>query len=575
MRETRLDRRRPRHAALRRAGHDAERGAARARPLLGRRPASREVEALVDARRPARDPVRHPRREGRRGLGRLGRRRGRPARARASCGRASRSSSCSPTSACASTRRTATAASLQRRGGRQRRQRSSCSPRTAVSHAEAGADVVVPERHDGRPRRRDPRGARRRRLDELPIVAYAAKYASAFYGPFREAADSAPAFGDRRGYQMDPANVREALRECELDVAEGADMLMVKPALPYLDVIRAVRERFDLPLAAYNVSGEYAMVKAAAAQGWLDERQRRARVADRDPPRRRRPRSSRTGRRTARRHGWSSVARRTRSGARWQRARRSVDPRRRQLARARDEGGRPRRAASFMRRGAGARASRTSTARRYVDWVMSWGPLIFGHADPETVAAVVEAAADGTTSARRPSARSSSPPRSSTPCRRSRRCASSPPGTEAAMSAIRLAARRHRPRPRSSSSPAATTATPTRCSPRAGLRRGDARHPVDARACRRRRPPTRSSARTTTSTRRPRRSRATARGSPCVIVEPVAGNMGVVPPRAGLPRGAALALRRVRRAARLRRGDHRASASRAAARRSATASRPT
>src|SRR2546428_3046237 len=117
----------------------------------------------------------------------------------------------------------------------------------------------------------------RARLDregfvDTPILAYAAKYASAFYGPFREAAESAPAFGDRRGYQMDPANVREALRECELDVEEGADMLMVKPALPCLDVIRAVREEFDLPLAAYNVSGEYAMLKAAAAKGLLDER---------------------------------------------------------------------------------------------------------------------------------------------------------------------------------------------------------------------------------------------------------------------------------------------------------------
>ena len=111
----------------------------------------------------------------------------------------------------------------------------------------------------------------REALPETPIVAYSAKYASAFYGPFREAADSTPSFGDRRGYQMDPANVREALRECELDIAEGADVIMVKPALPYLDVIRAARERFDLPLAAYNVSGEYAMVKAAAAQGWLDE----------------------------------------------------------------------------------------------------------------------------------------------------------------------------------------------------------------------------------------------------------------------------------------------------------------
>jgi porphobilinogen synthase len=139
--------------------------------------------------------------------------------------------------------------------------------RTAVSHVEAGADVVCPsDMMDGRV------GAIREHLPQTPIVAYSAKYASAFYGPFRDVADSAPAFGDRRGYQMDPGNVREALRECELDVAEGADMLMVKPALPYLDVIRAVRERFDLPLAAYNVSGEYAMVKAAAAAGDLDER---------------------------------------------------------------------------------------------------------------------------------------------------------------------------------------------------------------------------------------------------------------------------------------------------------------
>ena len=145
--------------------------------------------------------------------------------------------------------------------------------RTAVSHVDAGADAVAPsDMMDGRV------GAIRGALDDggfgaTPILSYAAKYASAFYGPFREAAESAPAFGDRRGYQMDPANVREALRECEQDVAEGADLLMVKPALPNLDVIRAVRERFDLPVAAYNVSGEYAMVKAAAASGWMDERQ--------------------------------------------------------------------------------------------------------------------------------------------------------------------------------------------------------------------------------------------------------------------------------------------------------------
>jgi porphobilinogen synthase len=143
--------------------------------------------------------------------------------------------------------------------------------RMAVSHARAGAHIVAPsDMMDGRV------AAIRRALDdaghiETPILSYAAKYASAFYGPFRDAADSAPQFGDRRGYQMDPANVREALREVRLDVEEGADMVMVKPALPYLDVIRAVKESTDRPVAAYNVSGEYAMVKAAAARGWVDE----------------------------------------------------------------------------------------------------------------------------------------------------------------------------------------------------------------------------------------------------------------------------------------------------------------
>jgi porphobilinogen synthase len=139
--------------------------------------------------------------------------------------------------------------------------------RTAAAHVEAGADAVCPsDMMDGRV------AAIRAELPDTPIVAYSAKYASSFYGPFRDAAGSAPAFGDRRGYQMDPGNLREALRECELDVAEGADVVLVKPALPYLDVIRAVRERFDLPLAAFNVSGEYAMVKAAAAAGDVDER---------------------------------------------------------------------------------------------------------------------------------------------------------------------------------------------------------------------------------------------------------------------------------------------------------------
>jgi porphobilinogen synthase len=145
--------------------------------------------------------------------------------------------------------------------------------KTAISHARAGADAVAPsDMMDGRV------GALRAQLDaeghkDLPIVAYSAKFASAFYGPFREAAASAPSFGDRRSYQMDPANSDEAVREALLDVEEGADMVMVKPALPYLDVIRRVKDAMRVPVAAYNVSGEYAMVKAAAAAGYLDERE--------------------------------------------------------------------------------------------------------------------------------------------------------------------------------------------------------------------------------------------------------------------------------------------------------------
>lgn len=143
--------------------------------------------------------------------------------------------------------------------------------KTAVSHAHAGADIVAPsDMMDGRVQ------ALRESLDEhgflqAPILSYAAKYASAFYGPFREAAESTPAFGDRRSHQMDPGNIREAMREIEIDLNEGADMIMIKPALSYLDVIRAARERFDVPISAYNVSGEYAMVKAAAGRGWIDE----------------------------------------------------------------------------------------------------------------------------------------------------------------------------------------------------------------------------------------------------------------------------------------------------------------
>ena len=144
--------------------------------------------------------------------------------------------------------------------------------RMALSHAEAGADIVAPsDMMDGRVK------AIREALDDsgfinVPIMSYAAKYASAFYGPFRDAAQSAPQFGDRRSYQMDSANVREALREAEQDVAEGADIIMIKPALAYLDVISKVRATFNHPVAAYNVSGEYSMVKAAASRGWIDER---------------------------------------------------------------------------------------------------------------------------------------------------------------------------------------------------------------------------------------------------------------------------------------------------------------
>jgi len=144
--------------------------------------------------------------------------------------------------------------------------------KTAVSHARAGVDIVAPSAMmDGQVA-----GVRaaldREGFEDTAILAYAAKHASAFYGPFRDAADSAPRFGDRRGYQKDPANLRESLREIALDLEEGADIVMVKPALPYLDVIRAARERFDAPLAAYAVSGEYAMIKAAADRGWIDER---------------------------------------------------------------------------------------------------------------------------------------------------------------------------------------------------------------------------------------------------------------------------------------------------------------
>ncbi len=301
--------------------------------------------------------------------------------------------------------------------------------RTAVSHVAAGADAVAPsDMMDGRV------GAIRAALDDAgeeatPIVSYAAKYASAFYGPFREAAESTPSFGDRRGYQMDPANVREALRECELDLEEGADVLMVKPAMPNLDVIRAVRESFDVPVAAYNVSGEYAMLKAAAAKGWLDE-----------------PQAALEALTAIKRAGadvivsyWTKDARamalRTRSTL-WLRATRLIpggvnSPVRAMRAVGLDE-------PLFVRRGEGAYLEDVN-GRRYVDWVMSWGPLLFGHADAETVEAVREAALDGT-SFGAPTEREvelAAEVVDAVPSVEMVRLVSS--GTEAAMSALRLA----------------------------------------------------------------------------------------------------------------------------------------
>src|SRR4029453_1466575 len=269
----RLPRRRRRSPARGPAGH---------RPALRRR-ARRGGRDARGPRRVRGAALRHPRGQGRGGLGRLRRGRDRPARS-------PRAAPALPGPRPRDRRLPLRVHVLGPRGfPRQYPSHGHCGvvrgdeidndaslellARTAVSHAEAGADTVCPsDMMDGRV------GAIRASLDDagfeqIPIVSYAAKYASAFYGPFRDAAESAPSFGDRRGYQLDPSNVREALRECELDVREGADALLVKPALPYLDVVRAARERFELPVGAYNVSGEYAMLKAAARDGWLDERQ--------------------------------------------------------------------------------------------------------------------------------------------------------------------------------------------------------------------------------------------------------------------------------------------------------------
>ena len=296
--------------------------------------------------------------------------------------------------------------------------------RTAVSHVEAGADAVCPsDMMDGRV------GAIREALPETPIVSYAAKYASAFYGPFREVAESTPAFGDRRGYQMDPANVREALRECALDLAEGADVLMVKPALPYLDVIRAVRDRFDCPVWAYNVSGEYAMVEAAAAAGHLDRQRAVLESAHRDPPRRRGDDRHVLG------EGRRIVASLTQTEL-WRRATRLIpggvnSPVRAMKAVGLDE-------PLFVDRGEGAYLVDVE-GRRFVDWVQSWGPLLFGHADPETLAAVTDAATRGTTfgAATEAEVELASEIVDAVPSVEMVRLVSS--GTEAAMSTIRLA----------------------------------------------------------------------------------------------------------------------------------------
>ena len=412
--------------------------------------------------------------------------------------------------------------------------------RTAVSHVEAGADAVAPsDMMDGRV------GAIREVLPETPIVAYAAKYASAFYGPFRDVAESAPSFGDRRGYQMDPANVREALRECELDLAEGADVLMVKPALPYLDVIRAVRERFDCPVAAYNVSGEYAMVKAAGAAGHLDERTGGARVADRDQACRRRPRLLLLD------EGSRNVALRQLS-ALARRAERLIpggvnSPVRAMRSVGLDE-------PIFIRSGSGSTIEDVD-GNRYVDWVMSWGPLVFGHADEETLAAIAEAAQRGTTFGAPTEAEVELAAEivDAVPSVEMVRLVSS--GTEAAMSAIRLA-RGFTRRDRiikfagcyhghsdgllaSAGSGLATLGIPS--SP--GV-------------------PTGTTGDTVVTTYNDLDATAAAverygEGLAAIIVEPVAGNMGVVPPAPGFLEALRALCDASRRAADLRRGDHR------------------
>ena len=316
--------------------------------------------------------------------------------------------------------------------------------------------------------------------------------------------------------------MREALRECELDVAEGADALIVKPALPNLDVIRAARERFDLPVAAYNVSGEYAMVKAAAARGWLDERQAATRVADGDLARRRR----------LHRHVLGQGARRLALKAKSDLARQAErlipggvnSPVRAMTAVGLDD-------PLFVRRGDGAYLE-TVEGARYVDWVMSFGPLVFGHADPETVEAVREAARGGHDLRRVDRARGRAR------CRDRRRV---PVDRAGAPRELRDGGGDDRDPARAGRDEARPHPQVRRLLPRAlrraarggrvpGPRRSAFPRP---RACRPARPPTRSSRPTTTSTSAARAVERYGEGLACVIVEPVAGNMGVVPPEPG------------------------------------------
>ena len=362
----------------------------------------------------------------------------------------------------------------------------------------------------------------RAELPETPIVAYSAKYASAFYGPFREAAESAPAFGDRRGYQMDPGNVREALRECELDLAEGADVLMVKPALPYLDVIRAVRERFDAPLAAYNVTRRVRDGEGRRARRASRRARGRGREPARDQARRRRPRHLVLD------EGARGLALGTRSEL-WRRAQELIpggvnSPVRAMRAVGLDE-------PLFVRRASGSRLE-TADGRSYLDWVMSWGPLLFGHADPETVDAVVAAAREGTSfgAATEREVELAAEIVDAVPSVERVRLVSS--GHRGVDERDPARARLHAAATACSSSRAATTATSMRCSPRPAR--------ASRRSASRRRSgvPGSVTAHTIVAPYNDAEAAAAAvaeygEGLACIIVEPVAGNMGVVPPAPG------------------------------------------